>query len=131
MMTDPIADMLTRVRNASSVGKRTVDVPYSRLKRGIAEVLVREGFVADYLEVEAGPRSLLRITLKYDDEGMRILRGIERVSKPGRRVYRGVGDVGDVAGGQGIFVLSTDRGVLSDREAREKGAGGEVLCKVF
>jgi small subunit ribosomal protein S8 len=131
MLTDPIADMLTRVRNANAIRRRTVDVPHSRLKRGIAEVLRREGFIEDFLEVEAGPRSLLRITLKYGHEGQKVIRGIDRVSKPGRRVYSGAHGAAGVVAGQGILVLSTDRGVVSDREARERNAGGEVLCRVY
>lgn len=130
-MTDPIADMLTRIRNGNLTGRKTVDVPRSKLKRGIAEVLKREGFIADYLDVEAGPQSVLRLTLKYGPDGQRILRDIQRVSKPGRRVYRGVHDLDAPVGGIGVFVVSTDRGVLSDREAREQRTGGEVLCKVY
>lgn len=131
MLTDPIADMLTRVRNANSIRRRTVDVPFSRLKRGIAEVLQREGFISDFMTIEAGPRSVLRLTLKYGQEGERVIRGIDRVSAPGRRVYRGATESAGYQAGQGIYVLSTDRGVLSDREARQKNAGGEVLCRVW
>jgi small subunit ribosomal protein S8 len=131
MLTDPIADMLTRVRNANSIRRRTVDIPFSRLKRGIADVLKREGFIADFLTIEAGPRSVLRLTLKYGQEGERVIRGIDRVSAPGRRVYRGAADAAGYQAGQGIYVLSTDRGVLSDREARQNNAGGEVLCRVW
>lgn len=131
MLTDPIADMLTRVRNANSIRRRTVDIPFSRLKLGIAEVLKREGFLVEHLKIEAGHRSVLRLTLKYGQEGERVIRGIDRVSTPGRRVYRGASDVGAFQAGQGIYVLSTDRGVLSDREARRSNAGGEVLCRVW
>lgn len=131
MLTDPIADMLTRVRNANSIRRRTVDVPFSRLKAAIAEVLKREGFIADSLRIDAGHRSVLRLTLKYGQEGERVIRGIDRVSSPGRRVYRGATDVNVFHAGQGIYVLSTDRGVISDREARQKNAGGEVLCRVW
>lgn len=131
MLTDPIADMLTRVRNANSIRRRTVDIPYSRLKLGIAEVLKREGFIVDYLKIEAAHRSVLRLSLKYGQEGERVIRGIDRVSTPGRRVYSGAADTGTYQAGQGIYVLSTDRGVISDREARQKNAGGEVLCRVW
>lgn len=131
MLTDPIADMLTRVRNANAIRRRTVDVPYSRLKQGIADVLKREGFISDYLKIEAGHRSALRLTLRYGQEGERVIRGIDRVSAPGRRIYSGASDVGSYQAGQGIFVLSTDRGVISDREARQSNAGGEVLCRVW
>jgi small subunit ribosomal protein S8 len=131
MLTDPIADMLTRVRNANSIRRRTVDVPFSRLKAGIAEVLRREGFLSDILNIDAGARSVLRLTLRYGQEGERAIRGIDRVSSPGRRVYSGASGVGSFRAGQGIYVLSTDRGVISDREARQKNAGGEVLCRVW
>lgn len=131
MLTDPIADMLTRVRNANSIRRRTVDIPFSRLKLGIAEVLKREGFIVDFMKIEAGPRSALRLTLKYGQEGERVIRGIDRVSAPGRRIYRGAQDAGAYQAGQGIYVLSTDRGVISDREARQSNAGGEVLCRVW
>ena len=129
-MNDPIADMLTRIRNANAIRRSTVDVPRSKLKRGIAEVLKREGFIHGYLDIEAGHQSLLRLDLKYGPDGQRLIRRIERVSKPGRRVYRGVTDLDAPVGGVGVFVVSTDRGVLSDREAREQRAGGEVLCLV-
>lgn len=131
MLTDPISDMLTRVRNANSIRRRTVDIPFSRLKLGIADVLKREGFISDFLKIDAGHRSVLRLTLKFGQEGERVIRGIDRVSSPGRRVYRGAVESAPYQGGQGIYVLSTDRGVLSDREARQKNAGGEVLCRVW
>ena len=129
-MNDPIADMLTRIRNANAIRRDTVDVPRSKLKRGIADVLRREGFIADYLDIEAGPQSIIRMKLKYGPDGQRIIRRIERVSKPGRRVYRRVPDLDAPVGGIGVYVVSTDQGVLSDREAREKMAGGEILCRV-
>ena len=99
MLTDPIADMLTRVRNANSIRRRTVDVPFSRLKAGIAEVLRREGFLSDILKIEAGARSVLRLTLRYGQEGERAIRGIDRVSSPGRRVYSGASGVGSFRAG--------------------------------
>ena len=131
MLTDPIADMLTRVRNANRIRRTTVDIPHSRLKQGIAEVLKREGFIVDWLRIDAENRPLLRVTLKFGQEGERVIRGIDRVSKPGRRVYKGAADVAGPVNGQGIYVLSTDRGVVSDREARHKNSGGEVLCRVW
>ena len=130
-MTDPIADMLTRIRNANAIRRSTVDVPRSRLKKGIAEVLKREGFIVDYLDIDAGAQSTLRLELRYGPDGQRLIRDIQRVSKPGRRVYRGVGDLEAPLDGIGVFVVSTDKGVLSDREAREQRTGGEVLCKVY
>ncbi len=129
-MTDPIADMLTRIRNANAIRRDEVDVPHSKLKKGLADVLRREGFIQDFLDVEAGTRSMLRMQLKYGPEGERVIRGIQRVSRPGRRVYKRADDISAPVGGQGIFVMSTDRGVLSDREAREQRVGGEVLCVV-
>jgi len=130
-MNDPIADFLTRIRNALAVRRKEVDVPRSNLKRGLAEVLKREGFINDYLDIEAGPQSLLRIQLKYGPEGHSTIRGIDRVSKPGRRVYSGALDLKSPRNGQGILVLSTDRGVVSDREAKALNAGGEVLCQIY
>jgi small subunit ribosomal protein S8 len=129
-MTDTIADMLTRVRNANLIRQRNVDIPKSKLKLGIAEVLKREGFISDYMEIEAGTRRVLRITLKYGPDGENVIREITRVSKPGCRVYSRATELAPPASGQGIFVLSTDRGVISDREARERNAGGEVLCRI-
>ena len=130
-MTDPIADMLTRIRNANAIRRRTVDVPRSRLKKGIADVLKREGFIVDYLDIDAGPQSLLRLELRYGHDGKRVMRDIQRVSKPGRRIYRSVADLDSPLDGIGVYVVSTDKGVLSDREAREQRTGGEVLCKVY
>jgi small subunit ribosomal protein S8 len=129
-MTDTIADMLTRVRNANSIRQRTVDIPGSRLKKGIADVLKREGFIADFLEIPVENRTVLRLTLKYGPDGENVIREITRVSKPGRRVYSRATELSGPSAGQGIYVLSTDRGVISDREARERNAGGEVLCKI-
>jgi small subunit ribosomal protein S8 len=129
-MTDTVADMLTRVRNANLIRSRTVDIPGSRLKKGIAEVLKREGFIADFLELPLESRSVLRLTLKYGPDGENVIREITRVSKPGRRVYSRATELTGPSQGQGIYVLSTDRGVISDREARERNAGGEVLCKI-
>jgi small subunit ribosomal protein S8 len=130
MMTDPIADMLTRLRNAGGSGKKQVAIPASRLKVGIAEVLKEEGFIGAY-EVQPGePRSELVVDLKYGPDGQRVLRSIDRVSKPGRRVYSSAKDVPQVLGGMGIYVLTTPQGVLSDRQARKMNVGGEILCRV-
>ncbi len=129
-MTDTIADMLTRVRNANVIRQRTVDIPGSRLKTGIADVLLREGFISDCKVIPLGPRSVLRITLKYGPDGEHVIREIKRVSKPGRRVYSRAAELSGPSDGQGIYVLSTDCGVISDREARQRNAGGEVLCSV-
>jgi small subunit ribosomal protein S8 len=131
MMTDPIADMLTRIRNAVQVERPHVDVPLSKVKRGVADVLRREGYVWEWKEIEAEPIRQLRIELKYGPNGERIIQRIRRVSKPGRRVYRRARELKPVLNGLGITILSTSRGVVSDREARQRNLGGEVLCEVW
>lgn len=130
MMTDPIADMLTRIRNAVRVERPFVDVPLSRVKRGVAEVLKREGYIWDFQELEGDPSKQLRIELKYGPNGERVIRTIRRVSKPGRRVYSKSQDLRPILNGLGICIISTSSGVVSDREARQKKIGGEVLCEV-
>ncbi|MBI4881954.1 MAG: 30S ribosomal protein S8 [Planctomycetes bacterium] len=129
-MTDPIADMLTRMRNAIAVRKQKVDVPTSLLKASIADVLRREGFIGGYEIVADGRTGLMRIDLKYDSDGVPAITTIARESKPGRRRYCRVADVPKVLGGLGIAILSTPKGVLSDREARRERVGGEFLCTV-
>jgi small subunit ribosomal protein S8 len=131
MMTDPIADMLTRIRNGVRVERPHVDMPISKVKRGVADVLKREGYIWDWEEVETEPVKSLRIELKYGPNGERVIQKLRRVSKPGRRVYSGATDLAPVLNGLGISVISTSRGVLSDREARQKNVGGEVLCEVW
>jgi small subunit ribosomal protein S8 len=131
MMTDPIADMLTRIRNANRISKKTVSMPASALKVGVAAVLQDEGFIAGYKVEEGKPSSTLTIDLKYDQDGERAIRSIDRVSKPGRRVYSAARDIPSVIRGLGIYVLSTPQGVLSDRGARTANVGGEILCKVL
>jgi len=131
MMTDPIADMLTRIRNAVRVERPTVDLPMSKVKRGLAEVLKREGYIWDWEEVEDKPSNQIRIFLKYGPNGERVIRHVRRISKPGRRVYSGSTKLRPVLGGLGISILSTSRGVISDREARQRNLGGEVLCEVW
>jgi small subunit ribosomal protein S8 len=131
MMTDPIADMLTRLRNAVRVERPNVEMPVSKVKRGLAEVLKREGYIWDWEEVEAQPVRQLRIHLKYGPNGERVIRHIRRVSKPGRRVYSGHGTLRPVLNGLGISIISTSRGVISDREARQRKLGGEVLCELY
>lgn len=131
MMTDPVADMLTRIRNAVQIERPFVDMPVSQLKVGVAQVLQREGYVWDYEVVEGAPRATLRINLKYGPNGERVIQHVERVSKPGNRVYRGVDDVPRILQGMGICILSTNKGILSNREARKQQVGGEVLCKVW
>jgi len=130
MMTDPIADMLTRIRNAVRVERAFVDIPTSRVKRGIADVLKREGFIWDWQEVEEQPVNTLRLELKYGSNGERVIQSIRRMSKPGRRLYAHCKDLKPVLGGMGITIISTSKGVISDREARREKVGGEVLCEV-
>lgn len=133
MMTDPIADMLTRIRNAVSVERQYVELPVSKVKRGLAEVLKREGYIWDWSEekLEDVPVGTLRLELKYGPNGERVIQKLRRVSKPGRRVYSGSRDLRPVLDGLGISVISTSRGVVSDREARQRNLGGEVLCEVW
>ena len=131
MMTDPIADMLTRIRNAVRVERPHVDMPISKVKRGVADVLKREGYIWDWKEIEDNPVSHLRLELKYGPNGERVIRTIKRVSKPGRRIYSRAKDLRPVLNGLGISVISTSRGVVSDREARQRNLGGEVLCQIW
>ncbi|MBX3420177.1 MAG: 30S ribosomal protein S8 [Pirellulaceae bacterium] len=130
MLTDPIADMLTRIRNAVRVERPHVDVPTSRLKLGLAEVLKREGYIWDFQVIDSQPVKQLRIELKYGPNGERVIQSIRRVSKPGRRVYSKCTDLRPVLNGMGISILSTSKGMVSDREARQQKLGGEVLCEV-
>ena len=131
MMTDPIADMLTRIRNAVRVERSTVELPLSKVKRGLAEVLKREGYIWDWEEVPGEPTSQIRIHLKYGPNGERVIRHVRRVSTPGRRIYRGATKLKPVLHGLGISIISTSRGVISDREARQRKLGGEVLCEIW
>jgi len=131
MLTDPIGDMLTRIRNAGLARHASTTVPSSRLKLAVARVLREEGFL-DEVEVEAQEgRPLLRLVLRYNADGRAIFDGLRRVSRPSRRVYVGAGEIPKVRNGLGIAVLSTNRGVLSDRVAREQSVGGELLCEVW
>jgi small subunit ribosomal protein S8 len=137
MMTDPIADMLTRMRNALSIRRKKVQIPRSRMKVGIAEVLKREGYIGDFRLIEAKPDDMvskqgyIEIDLKYGAEGEEVMTFVQRSSKPGRRVYSKVDDLPLVLNGLGISILSTSQGIISDREARQKHVGGEVLCTVY
>lgn len=130
-MTDPVADMLTRIRNANALMRETVTMPSTAIKINIAEVLKREGFIKSFRIVEQKLQNELELTLKYGPEGEKVIRFIERTSKPGCRVYRGYEDIPVVLNGQGVAVLSTNQGVLSDRECRERKVGGEVLCTIY
>lgn len=133
MMTDPIADMLTRIRNAVRIERPQVEMPSSKVKRGVAEVLKREGYIWDWQEhqEEDVPFKQLRLDLKYGPNGERLIQHIKRVSKPGRRVYSGAASLRPILNGLGISIISTSRGVVSDREARQKNLGGEVLCELW
>ena len=131
MMTDPIADMLTRIRNAVSIERPFVDIPTSHEKEGIAQVLQREGYIWDFEVVDQKPVKILRINLKYGPNGERIIQEIKRISKPGCRVYKKSKELPVVLEGMGISVVSTSQGILSNREAKVKGVGGEVLCSIY
>ena len=131
-MSDPIADMLIRIRNANTAKHDTVDVPSSKMKLAIANILVDEGYIAKYDIVEEGGFPVIRITLKYGaDKNERVITGIKRISKPGLRVHAGKEDIPRVLGGLGVAILSTNKGVITDREARKLGVGGEVLAFVW
>ena len=130
-MTDTLGDMLTRIRNGQMANKSKVSCPSSKLRKNVLEALVREGYIRGYTEVQhGGSQAELEIELKYHEDAPAI-RKIERVSKPGRRVYSGIKDLGKVFNGLGVSILSTPRGVLSDNEARAQNVGGEVLCRIF
>ena len=131
MLTDPVADMLTRLRNANAVGHERLDIPSSHLKVEIARILRDEGFVRDYKVIDDDKQGILRVYLKYGPGNTRVLRGISRVSKPGLRVYARTRKVPRVLSGMGIVILSTSKGVMTDRDARSQGVGGEVLCYVW
>jgi small subunit ribosomal protein S8 len=127
---DPIADMLTRIRNANRVGRQKVLIPKSKICLGIAQVLKDEGYINDYDVIDDERQGTIRVTLKYSMSGEKVIHAIDRQSKPGCRVYRAVGDLPNVLNGMGIVVISTSKGVMSDRKAREANVGGELICTV-
>ncbi|MFC0297410.1 30S ribosomal protein S8 [Geobacillus jurassicus] len=131
VMTDPIADMLTRIRNANMVRHEKLEVPASKIKREIAEILKREGFIRDFEYIEDNKQGILRIFLKYGPNNERVITGLKRISKPGLRVYVKAHEVPRVLNGLGIAILSTSQGILTDKEARQKGTGGEVIAYVW
>ncbi|PYI50126.1 30S ribosomal protein S8 [Paenibacillus flagellatus] len=131
VMSDPIADMLTRIRNANVVRHETVEVPASKIKREIAEILKREGFIRDAEYIEDNKQGIIRIFLKYGPNQERVITGLKRISKPGLRVYAKNQEVPKVLGGLGIAILSTSKGVMSDKDARQAKSGGEVICYVW
>ena len=130
VMTDPIADMLTRIRNANQMKKKTVDMPASKLKLQIAELLKNEGYITNYREVNQEPQNVLRVTLKYV-QNERVVKGLKRISKPGLRVYAKTNEMPKVLNGLGIAVVSTSKGLMTDREARKQRVGGEILAYVW
>ena len=130
-MSDVIADMLTRIRNANTAKHATVDIPASNMKKAIADILVEEGYVKGYQIVENGSQGLIRVTLKYGDGKARIIRGIRRVSKPGLRIYAGYEDMPKVMNGLGIAIVSTSKGIMTDKKARRENVGGEILAFVW
>lgn len=129
--TDPIADMLTRIRNANTSKHKTVDIPASKMKTGIAEILFKEGYIKAYEEIEDENQGIIRITLKYDEKGNRVIDGLRRISKPGLRVYASKEELPKVLNGLGIAIISTSQGLKTDKEARQLGVGGEVLAYVW
>jgi small subunit ribosomal protein S8 len=131
MMTDPIADMLTRIRNGAGARKASVDVPWSRHKEAIAHVLVEEGYLAEAAMVKEGQFPTLRLGLRYDQTRRSVISGIRRVSRPSLRVYVGSDEIPSVRRGLGVSILSTPNGILPDREARRQGVGGEVICQIW
>ena len=130
-MTDPIADMLTRIRNANVVKHETVDVPASNMKKELARILLEEGFIRGYDVIEDGKQGIIRIQLKYGQTGERVISGLKRISKPGMRVHADKHEVPRVLNGLGISIISTSKGILTDKQARKENVGGEVICYVW
>jgi small subunit ribosomal protein S8 len=129
--SDPLSDLLNRLRNGMRAGHERVDVPASRVKEDVLRVLADEGYIGSWRRVEEGGRPFLRVGLKYDGEGVPIVAGLERVSRPGRRVYAPAKEIPEVLGGLGISIVSTSRGIVTGRKAREARVGGEILCNVW
>ena len=130
-MTDPVADMLTRIRNANTAGHATVDIPASKIKKNIAEILVKEGYIKGYEIVAGETQDTIRVTMKYGPEKTKVISGIKKISKPGLKVYAKANEVPKVLGGLGIAIISTSSGLITDKEARKLGVGGEVICYVW
>ncbi|GIM46132.1 30S ribosomal protein S8 [Collibacillus ludicampi] len=131
VMTDPIADMLTRIRNANMVGHETVEIPGSNMKRAIVEILKKEGFIRDAEFIPDNKQGIIRVFLKYGPNNERVITGLKRISKPGLRVYAKHQEIPRVLGGLGIAILSTSKGIMTDKEARRAQVGGEVICYVW
>lgn len=130
-MTDPIADMLTRIRNGNDAKHKSVNVPASNIKKEISEILLKEGYIKNYEFVEDSKQGIIKIDFKYGQNNERVISGIKRISKPGLRVYVNKEEIPRVLGGLGIAVISTSKGILTDKEARQQGVGGEVICYVW
>ena len=130
-MTDPIADMLTRIRNANTVGHETVEIPASKMKKAIAKILKEEGYIADYTVIDDDKQGMIKVTMKYGANKEKVISGIKKISKPGLKVYAKAGEVPRVLDGLGVAIISTSKGVISDKEARALGIGGEVICYVW
>lgn len=130
-MTDPIADMLTRIRNANTVGHETVEIPASKMKKAIAEILKEEGYITDFDVIEDDKQGMIKVTMKYGSNKERVISGIKKISKPGLKVYAKANEVPKVLGGLGIAIISTSKGIVSDKEARKLGVGGEVICYLW
>lgn len=130
-LTDPIADMLTRIRNANSVNHEKVDIPFSKEKESIANILKDEGYILNFKQIVNGNKKSIRVYLKYVNGREKVIKGLKRISKPGRRVYTGVQDMPKVLGGLGIAIVSTPKGIVTDKTARNENVGGEVLCYVW
>ena len=129
--TDPIADMLTRIRNANNSKHKTVDIPSSNMKKAIANILFKEGYIAAFEEIDDSHQGVIRITLKYDEKGAKVIDGLKRISKPGLRVYASKDELPKVLNGLGIAIISTPKGVMTDKEARKNNVGGEVIAYVW
>ena len=129
--TDPIADMLTRIRNANTSKHATVDIPASNMKKAIAQILLDEGYIKSFEEIKDEKQGIIRVTLKYDENGNRVISGLKRISKPGLRVYASKDELPKVLNGLGIALISTSKGIKTDKEARKEGLGGEVLAYVW
>ena len=129
--TDPIADMLTRIRNANSARHTTVEIPASKVKLAIAQILLDEGYIKSFEKIEDGKQGVIQVTLKYDEKGKRVISGLKRISKPGLRIYVSCEELPQVLNGLGIALVSTSKGIKTDRNARKEGLGGEILAYVW
>ncbi len=130
-MTDPVADMLTRIRNANTAGHASVEIPASKMKKNIADILVKEGYIKGYELVEDDKQGIIKVQMKYGADKQKVISGIKKISKPGLKVYAKSSDVPKVLGGLGVAIISTSNGLITDKEARSMGVGGEVICYVW